>query len=298
MPTLRDLRRRIKSVQGTQQITKAMEMVSAAKLRKAQTKLESSRPYASKMQAMLDNLTQRTVSLSHPLFEKREVKKVGLVVITADRGLCGSYNHNVIHQADKFLKKYDKDKIALITIGKKGYTYYLKRPWEIKLKYPDLGGNLIWTQVKNITNQLVNLFLFSEVDEIYFIFTKFLSAVSYKVTTEKFLNIESQVSRQKAGSASGGKAEGGETYVDYIFEPDPQSIFGNLLPNYCMTRVQMVLAESFASEHGSRMISMGAATKNAEEMIEHLTLVMNKLRQATITKEMLEITTGAEALKG
>ena len=298
MPTLRDLRRRIKSVQGTQQITKAMEMVSAAKLRKAQTKLESSRPYASKMQAMLDNLTQRTVSLSHPLFEKREVKKVGLVVITADRGLCGSYNHNVIHQADKFLKKYDKDKIALITVGKKGYTYYSKRPWEIMLKYPDLGGNLIWTQVKNITNQLVNLFLSGEVDEIYFIFTKFLSAVSYKVTTEKFLNIESQASSQKAGSASGGKAESKETYVDYIFEPDPQSIFGNLLPNYCMTRVQMVLAESFASEHGSRMISMGAATKNAEEMIEHLTLVMNKLRQATITKEMLEITTGAEALKG
>ncbi len=287
MPTLRDLRRRIKSVQGTQQITKAMEMVSAAKLRKAQTKLEASRPYASKMQAMLDNLTQRTVSLSHPLFEKREVKKTGVVVVTADRGLCGSYNHNVIHQADKFLKKYNKDHIALIPIGKKGYTYYSKRPWEIRLKYPDLGGNLIWTQVKNVTNQLVNLFLSGEVDEIYFIYTKFLSAVSYKVTTEKFLNIESQV-----------KAESRETYVDYIFEPDPVSIFGNLLPTYCMTRVQMVLTESFASEYGSRMISMGAATKNAEEMIEHLTLVLNKLRQASITKEMLEITTGAEALKG
>jgi len=287
MPTLRDLRRRIKSVQGTQQITKAMEMVSAAKLRKAQTRLESSRPYASKMQSMLDNLTQRTVSLSHRLFEKKEVKKTCVVVVTADRGLCGSYNHNVIHQADKFLKKYDKDKIALITIGKKGYTYYSKRPWEIKLKYPDLGGNLIWTQVKSVTNELVNLFLSGEVDEIYFIFTKFLSTVSYKVTTEKFLNIESQV-----------KAESREIYVDYIFEPDPQSIFGNLLPTYCMTRVQMALAESFTAEHGSRMISMGAATKNAEEMIEHLTLVMNKLRQATITKEMLEITTGAEALKG
>jgi F-type H+-transporting ATPase subunit gamma len=287
MPTLRDLRRRIKSVQGTQQITKAMEMVAAAKLRKAQTKLESSRPYASKMQAMLDNLTQRATSLAHPLFEKREVKKVGLVVVTADRGLCGSYNHNVIHQADKLLKGYDKEKVTLILIGKKGYRHYVKRPWEIRLKYLGLGGNLILTQVKNITNELVNLFLSQEVDEIYFVYTKFLSAASYKVTTEKFLHIESQV-----------KAEGKKAYIDYIFEPDPQKIFASLLPNYCMTKVQMALAESFASEHGSRMISMGAATKNADDMIEHLTLVLNKARQASITKEMLEITTGAEALKG
>ncbi len=287
MATLRDLRRRIRSVQGTQQITKAMEMVAAAKLRKAQTKVESSRPYASKMQAMLDNLTQASGSLTHPLFEKRETKKVGLVVVTSDRGLCGSYNHNVIHQADKFLKACEKDKVVLTIIGRKGYTYYLKRPWEIKLKYLGLGGGLNLAQVKNITNDLVNLFLTGEVDQIHFIYSKFLSAVTYKVTTEKFLNIESRV-----------KTEGKESDVDYIFEPDPEKIFSSLLPNYCMTRVQMALTESFASEHGSRMISMGAATKNAEEMLDHLTLVMNKLRQASITKEMLEITTGAEALKG
>jgi len=287
MSTLRDLRRRIRSVQGTQQITKAMEMVAAAKLRKAQSKVESSRPYASKIQAMLDNLTQATTSLAHPLLEKREVKKVGLVVVTSDRGLCGSYNNNVIHEADEFLKGYQKDKIVLIIIGRKGYIYYLKRPWEIRSKYIGLAGNLILPDVKNITNDLVNLFLSGEVDEIYFSFTRFLSATTHKVTTEKFLNIESQMRAEDKGGL-----------VDYIFEPDPQKIFSSLLPNYCMTRVQMALAESFASEHSSRMISMGAATKNAEEMIDHLTLVMNKLRQASITKEMLEITTGAEALKG
>ena len=286
MSTLRDLRRRIRSVQGTQQITKAMEMVAAAKLRKAQSKVESSRPYASKIQAMLDNLTQATTSLAHPLFEKREVKKVGLVVVTSDRGLCGSYNNNVIHEADKFLKGYQKDKIVLTIIGRKGYIYYLKGPWEIRSKYIGLAGNLILPDVKNITNDLVNLFLSGEVDEIYFSFTRFLSATTHKVTTEKFLNIESQIRAEDKGSL-----------VDYIFEPDPQKIFSSLLPNYCMTRVQMALAESFASEHSSRMISMGVATKNAEEMIDHLTLVMNKLRQASITKEMLEITTGAEALK-
>jgi F-type H+-transporting ATPase subunit gamma len=287
MATLRDLRRRIRSVQGTQQITKAMEMVAAAKLRKAQTKLESSRPYASKMQSMLSNLSGRAASLSHPLFEKREGKKICLVVVTSDRGLCGSYNHNVIHQAEKFLKSFDPGKVYLVIIGKKAYTYFAKRPWMIKQKYLNLGGNLNFAQVKNISGDLVNLFLSGEADEVHFAYTKFISAITHRVTLEKFLNIESQV-----------KSDSKESYVDYIFEPDPQKIFAELLPDYCLTRVQMFLADSFASEHGSRMISMGAATKNAEEMIEHLTLVLNKLRQATITKEMLEITTGAEALKG
>jgi F-type H+-transporting ATPase subunit gamma len=287
MATLRDLRRRIKSVQGTQQITKAMEMVAAAKLRRAQAKVESSRPYASKMQSMLDNLTRASASLEHPLFEKREVNKVALVVITSDRGLCGSYNNNVISEANRFIKCYPPDQVFLIIVGKKGNSYFSKRTCEIRHRYLGLGGDLDLNQVKNMTNDLVNLFLSREVDEIYVTYTKFISPVTHQVVTEKFLNIESQV-----------KAEEKESFVDFIFEPDPESIFANLLPTYCMTKVQMALAESFASEHGSRMIAMSNATRNAEDMIDHLTLVMNKLRQATITKEMLEITTGAEALKG
>ncbi len=287
MATLRDLRRRIKSVQGTQQITKAMEMVAAARLRRAQAKVESSRPYASKMQSMLDNLTRASASLDHPLFEKREVKKVGIVVVTSDRGLCGSYNNNVISEAERLRKCYDPDQVALILVGKKGYVYYSKRVCEILLKYLDMGAMLDLTRVRTITDDLVNLFLSRQVDEIHFVYSRFLSAVSHKITTEKFLNIESQV-----------KAEERAGQVDYIFEPNPEKIFSDLLPSYCMTRVLMALAESFASEHATRMISMGAATKNADEMIDDLTLVMNKLRQATITKEMLEITTGAEALKG
>jgi F-type H+-transporting ATPase subunit gamma len=286
MPSLRDIRRRIKSVSGTQQITKAMEMVAAAKLGKAQSRVESSRPYASKMQSMLENLTKAASSFVHPLFEKREIKKVALVIISSDRGLCGSYNSNIFRAADEFLKRYEREKVVLATIGKKGYVYYSKRPWEIRLKYLGLGGNLILSQVKGITNDLVNLFLSGEVDEIYFLFTKFLSTMTYRVTLEKFLNIESLKEREEK-----------RAYLDFIFEPNAEKIFSSLLPNYCMTKVQMALAESFASEHGSRMISMGAANKNAEEMIEHLTLVRNKLRQASITKEMLEITTSAEALK-
>jgi F-type H+-transporting ATPase subunit gamma len=286
MPSLRDIRRRIKSVSGTQQITKAMEMVAAAKLRKAQSRVESSRPYASKMQSMLENLTKAAASFVHPLFEKREIKKVALVIISSDRGLCGSYNSNIFRAGDEFLKKYEREKVVLATIGKKGYVYYSKRPWEIRSKYLSLGGNLRLSQVKGITNDLVNLYLFGEVDEIYFLYTKFLSAMTHRVTLEKFLSIESEKEREEK-----------KAYLEFIFEPNAEKIFSSLLPNYCMTKVQMALAESFASEHGSRMISMGAANKNAEEMIEHLTLVRNKLRQASITKEMLEITTSAEALK-
>jgi F-type H+-transporting ATPase subunit gamma len=287
MPSLRDIRRRIRSVSGTQQITKAMEMVAAAKLRKAQSRVESSRPYALKMQSMLDNLTKASAVVVHPLFEKREVKKVALVVISSDRGLCGSYNSNIIRATDEFLKKYQRERNLLINIGKKGYVHYSKRPWEIRLKYLNFGGNLVLSQVREITNDLVNLYLSGEVDEVYFLYTRFVSAMTHRVTLEKFLNIESKIEKQEQ-----------KGYLEYIFEPSAEKIFSNLLPNYCMTKVQMALAESFASEHGSRMISMGAATKNAEDMIEHLTLVRNKLRQASITKEMLEITTSAEALKG
>jgi F-type H+-transporting ATPase subunit gamma len=263
-----------------------MEMVAAAKLRKAQSRVESSRPYASKMQSMLENLTKVASSFVHPLFEKREIKKVALVIISSDRGLCGSYNSNIFRAADEFLKKYEREKIVLVTIGKKGYIHYSKRPWEIRLKYLGLGGNLRLNQVKGITNDLVNLYLSGGVDEIYFLYTKFLFAMTHRVTLEKFLSIESEKEREEK-----------RAYLEFIFEPNAEKIFSSLLPNYCMTKVQMALAESFASEHGSRMISMGAANKNAEDMIEHLTLVRNKLRQASITKEMLEITTSAEALK-
>jgi len=261
-------------------------MVAAARLRKAQSRAESSRPYALKMQSMLENVTRASAVAVHPLFEKREVKKVALVIISSDRGLCGSYNSNIIRGADGFLKRYEKEKILLITIGKKGYIYYSKRPWEIKLRYLNLGGNLVLSQVKEITNDLVNLYLSGEADEIYLLYTKFISAMTHRITLEKFLNIESQIKKEEK-----------KAYLEFIFEPTAEKIFSSLLPNYCMTKVQMALAESFASEHSSRMISMGAATKNAEEMIEHLTLVCNKLRQASITKEMLEITTSAEALK-
>ena len=284
MESLKILKRRIKTVSSTMQLTRAMELVSAAKLRKAQTRLVSSRPYASKMQTILENLSSASSALTHPLFEKREVKHKGLVILTSDRGLCGSYNVNIFRKAEEFLNTEPQEKIKLILIGKKGVYYYRKRPWEIRLQYLDIGGKLEPAKVKEITSNLVNLFLYGEVDEILFLFTRFLSTTSYRVTLDKFLNIEKPEEKQKV-------------CLEYIFEPSAHELFEDLLPRYCLTRVQMALSEAFASEQGSRMIAMGAATRNAEEMIENLTLLRNKARQSAITKEMVEIASGVEALR-
>ena len=285
MESLKILRRRIKSVSSTKQLTKAMELVSAAKLRKAQTRLVSSRPYASKMQVILENLSSASTVLTHPLFEKREVKQKCLVIITSDRGLCGSYNVNVFRKADEFLSQETKDKIRLVLIGKKGFYHYRRKPWEIRSKYIDLGGKLELARTKEITSSLVNLFLSREVDEIFLLYTKFLTVTSYRVALEKFLNIEQPEDKEEKG------------YIEYIFEPSAEMLFDDPLPRYCLTRVQIALAEAFASEQGARMIAMGAATQNAEEMIDQLTLLRNKARQASITKEMVEIASGVEALK-
>lgn len=284
MESLKILRRRIKSVSSTKQLTKAMELVSASKLRKAQTRLVSSRPYASKMQTILENLSSASTALTHPLFDKREVKHKGLVIISSDRGLCGSYNVNVFRKAEEFLSQESKDKIKLILIGKKGFYHYRRRPYEIRLKYLDFGGKLELASVKEITSSLVNLFLSREVDEVFLLYTKFLTVTSYRIALEKFLNIERPEEEKKG-------------YMEYIFEPSAEMLFDDLLPRYCLTRVQIALSEAFASEQGSRMIAMGAATRNAEEMIDQLTLLRNKARQASITKEMVEIASGVEALK-
>ena len=284
MESLKILRRRIRSVSSTMQLTRAMELVSAAKLRKAQTKLVSSRPYASKMQTILENLSSASTALTHPLFDKREVKHKGLVIISSDRGLCGSYNVNVFRKAEEFLSQESKNKIKLVLIGKKGFYHYRRRPYEIRLKYIDLGGKLELTRTKEITANLVNLFLSREVDEIFLLYTKFLTVTSYRVALDKFLNIERPEEEEKG-------------YIEYIFEPSAEMLFDNLLPRYCLTRVQIALSEAFASEQGSRMIAMGSATRNADEMIDQLTLLRNKARQAAITKEMVEIASGVEALK-
>jgi F-type H+-transporting ATPase subunit gamma len=284
MPSLRDIKRRIRSVRNTQQITRAMQMVAAAKLRRAQQRVEASRPYASKMKDLLEALSAAAAGLAHPLFEVRPVGREALVLFTSDRGLCGSFNANLIRRAHQFLKERPVSQSLLLPVGKKGYDWFKTRPYPLGTVYQDWHGNLDFERVKEITRHLTELFLQGEVDRVHLLYTQFVSTVSYRVTLEPFLPIE-----PPAGTPSGAS--------DYIFEPDAAAIFSRLLPAFALTRVQIALAESLASEHGARMFAMSNATTNAKDMIEALTLQYNKVRQASITKEMLEIVGGAEALK-
>lgn len=284
MPSLRDIRRRIRSVESTKQITKAMELVAAARLRRAQTRVESARPYGLKMQQMLESLAGAAAGLNHPLFEERQVKSTLLVVVSADRGLCGSYNSNILRTANRYIAEMPKDSVRLGLIGKKAVSFFKKRPHPIAFKIEQTGGKADLALVRNLANNITAMFQNGEVDEVKLLYTKFISIASSKVMVERFLPIE------KPGDDNGAS-------TDYIFEPDAGRIFGDLVPRYCLTKILMALLEAFASEFGQRMMAMGNATRNADEMIENLTLVRNKARQATITKELLDIVGGAEALK-
>lgn len=284
MATLRDIKRRIRSVQNTRQITRAMEMVSAAKLRRAQGRVERARPYAEKMQLILDNLSAASGTVAHPFFAQRDIKKRTLVLVTSDRGLCGSFNHNLIRRARTFLNQYDPSTVDLVCVGKKGFDVYKKQQYSIIFSQIDYSGNLELTKVRRLSDELTRRFLSGQTDEIQLLFARFVSTTRQRVTTEKFLPLE-QDEQESSGARS-----------DYIFEPDPSSIYDSLMPRYAMMKIQMALAESFASEHAARMVAMSGATKNAGEMVDHLILVRNKARQAAITKELLDIVGGAEVL--
>ncbi len=285
MASLRDIKRRIKSVENTQQITKAMEMVAAARLRKAQLRVEAARPYGLKMQQMLESLASAAAGLHHPLFEERQVKKTLLLVFASDRGLCGSYNSNIIRTASKYLHDAPPGTVSLGIIGKKPAEYFKHYKAPTDFAITDLGGNVDLVRTRQLALQITDKFYKGEVDEVRLLYTRFVSTVSYKITLERFLPIE------KPKSAEQGMPS------DYIFEPSADGIFANLLPRYCVTKILQAMLESFASEYGSRMIAMSNATKSAKEMIDNLTLVRNKVRQASITKELLDIVGGVEALK-
>jgi len=288
MPSLSDIKRRIRSVNSTKQITKAMEMVSAAKLRKAQSRAEKSRPYAEKLELILANLSRAALQPGgealHPYFATRPVKKTTYVLVTADRGLCGSFNANLIRRATTCLRDHESGFAELVCVGKRGYDWFRKRSTPIASHHLDFGGNLDLMRVKQITNELTQRFVSGETDAIFLIYARFISTARSEVTVASFLPIEP-------------KPDTKSKVADYIFEPDPVAIFADLMPRYASTVIQTALSESFASEHSARMLAMGAATKSAGEMIDALTLQFNKARQGAITKELLDIVGGAEAVK-
>lgn len=280
MAGVRDIRRRIRSVRNMQQITKAMKMVSAAKLRKAQNKLNAARPYAHQLQAVLERLSQATGETTHPLLVKRPVQKVVYVVITSDRGLCGGYNSNLIRKTVGLIAETPQE-VKLVTVGRKGRDYFRRGKIEFLAEFVALGDEPSYNQAKEIAQKVVRLYEQGEADEVYLMYTEFVSAINARPTQVKLLPIE--------------KPEGKQS-KQYIFEPSPEEILASLLPKYVETQIFRSILEGKASEQGARMTAMSSATDNAKDMIDRLSLIMNRARQAAITKEISEIVGGAAAL--
>lgn len=287
------LRRRLRSIRNTKQITRAMEMVSAAKLRRAQHVLMAARPYAGKLQELLGHLAG-SADADHPLFHKRELRHRLVVVVTADRGLAGAFNAQIIKRAEAMLRNATVP-VSLGIIGKKAFDHFKNRGVSIAFSVPDMGGRVSASRTRKVTETLQRMFLDGEVDEIVLLYNRFISTIVYRPTEEQLLPLEPEALLGLAGDA--GDAHHGRQ-VDYLIEPSPARVFSSLLPRYIGAKVYIMLAETFAAEHSARMVSMSGATKNCEELITTLTLRMNKVRQASITKEILEIVGGAEALKG
>jgi F-type H+-transporting ATPase subunit gamma len=285
MVSLRDIRRRIHSAENIEQITKAMEMVAAARLRHAQMKVEQTRPYAAKLDQILAKLSAASSDFIHPLITDRPVNKTGIVVIGADKGLCGPYNASVLAAADKLLENYQPDNASLVVVGRKASEHYQRKRWPIKNRYRGWEGKSSFGMAKKLSNDLVDWFVSGEVDEILLVYTQFVTVMTRRVVIEKFLKIDKPVS-QKADQS-----------LSFIFEPSPEHIYTELLPRYTSIKILKALEEAYASELAARVMSMRTANKNAGEMITNLTLLRNKVRQANITREMLEITSGAEGIQ-
>lgn len=282
MAGVRDIRRRIRSVANMQQITKAMKMVAAAKLRKAQEKVVASRPYAKQIQDVLARLAQAQTDVRHPLLEERPVRKIGYILVTSDRGLCGGFNANLTRMTRGVLEEKRDVNTGLVAVGRKGNDYFNRRKVEIITRFIGLGDNPDYSQARKIANEVINLYTNRELDEVYLVYSKFVSVLTQEPTMVKVLPIESP--KEKVGG-------------NYIFEPSPQEMLEKMLPNYIESQIFSALIESKASEQGARMTAMDSATENAKEMIAKLTLVMNRARQAAITKEISEIVGGAAALE-
>lgn len=288
MATLKSIRKRISSVRNTQQITKAMKMVSAAKLRRAQDAAIAARPYAEKMTELLANVAARVSSAAHPLLEGREEKKILLVLFTSDRGLCGGYNANLIRAAEAFIRKNSGDtEIELALVGRKGADYFRRRRSAIAERYTGILATPADELAAEIGQKLIARFTNRETDAVYILYSRFRSALSQVPTLEKILPIALTESPEVAA----------EQATEYLYEPGVEQLLASLLPRITDVAIQRALLEAIASEHGARMTAMDSATSNASKMIGSLTLQMNRARQASITRELMEIIGTAEALK-
>src|SRR5262245_32554241 len=281
MPALIDIKRRIRSVKNTQQITKAMKMVSAAKLRRAQEAMFAARPFARKMMEVLNSLASRADPSLHPLLQEHGDTRVLLVVITSDKGLCGGFNANILRTAVRFLEEREGKELQLEPIGRKGRDFFKRRRWKIRSEHVGVFQNVKFAAAKAIAQDLIKAYTSLELDQVYLLYNEFKSVIQQRVVVERLLPIE-KLQLQPA-----------EPALDYIYEPKPADIFAHVLPRHVEIQVFRALLESAAAEHGARMSAMDAASNNATDMIDRLTLYMNKVRQAAITKEISEVVSGA-----
>lgn len=294
MPNLLDIRRRLKSVKNTQQITKAMKMVSAAKLKRAQTRVVTARPFANKMTEVLGGLADRTdENFHHPLLDARGDERYLLALVTADKGLCGAFNTNLIKAGQAFVAKNSDKQIEILPVGRKGRDFFRRRGASLAGEYIGITGKgrVDFSEALDIARDIIKRFTEDEgIDKVFIIYNEFRSVLQQRVVTEQLLPVASAASVDEP--ASGQPL----TLVDYIYEQPPAEIFSQLLPRLVETQVFRALLESVASEQGARMTAMDSASKNARELIDSLTLNMNRVRQAAITNEIIEVVSGAAAL--
>lgn len=280
-----DIRRRIRSVKNTQQITKAMKMVAAARLRRAQERTIAARPYSAALMKVLASLATRVDVDKHPLLEHRNEKNVLLLVVTGDRGLAGAFNANVIKAALNAIRDHNWESVQLIPIGRKANDYFKRRTIPIRRQATQIFQALSFDTAREIADDVSKAFISGEVDAVYVVFNEFKSIIAQIVRTERLLPIERNW-------------EETQNAIEYLYEPSPEQILSELLPRHIEFQLYRVLLESAAAEQGARMTAMEAATKNASDMISHLTLTYNRIRQASITKEIIEIVSGAAAQEG
>jgi F-type H+-transporting ATPase subunit gamma len=289
--SLIDIRRRLKSVKNTQQITRAMKMVSAAKLRRAQDRVIAARPYAKALREVLASVSSRVKEAQHPLLATREEKHVALLVVEGDKGLAGAFNANINRAVAALLaEKKEWESVTILPIGKRAFDYFRRRKVTLAPKaYPGIFARVEYTHAKEIADYLTAEFVEGRIDAAYAVYNEFKSIMTQIVRRDRILPISRSETAIAEAAASGAP-------VEYIYEPDPETILAKLLPRYLEFVIFRMLLESAAAEHGARMTAMESATKNAGDMIDSLTLTYNRARQARITKELIEIVSGATAL--
>jgi F-type H+-transporting ATPase subunit gamma len=293
MATIRQVRQRIKVAKNIQQITKAMKMVAAARLKRAQDRVTAARPYAQTMREMMTSLAKAVGgSVSHPLLDVRTPRNIGFLIVTSDRGLAGSYNSAILRRATELLREYDKNRIKLYVAGRKGVQFFRRRGFNVVQEFTLPNTGVTFAEASDITRIVRTAFETEEIDQLYLLYTRFYTAITQKPVDVQLLPIQTPDDDDASADNNQGEND------DYIFEPAADQLLQALLPRYVQGQVYQALLESTASEHGARMTAMSSATDNAGKMIQTLTLQLNRARQAGITREISEIVGGAEALKG